>query len=96
MVNSKNREVGSKNVALDSLNRLSGNAYQTASHGTPTLEVVAKDKYRKSESGSVPDEVAVDSQQATWTKRDWALTAGVAAACLFAFYLLLKYKIITI
>lgn len=83
-------------MALNALNRVSGNAYHFATHGTSTLEVVARDKYKKSKSGEVPADVAVDSEQATWSSRDWGLTVAIAAACLLCFYLLLKYKVITI
>ena len=59
------------------------------------MEVVATDKYRKSASGPVPDEVVVDESQ-SWTQKDWLLTLGVAGAVLLLFYFLLKYKVITI
>ena len=95
MVNTLDREVGNKNISLQNLNQRAGNVYHYSSQGTPRMEVVANDKYRKSASGPVPDEVVVDEQQA-WTQKDWLLTLGVAAGVLLAFYLLLKYKVITI
>ena len=95
MVNTLDGEVGKKNANLHNLNRRSGNVYHYDSQGTPPLEFVAKEKYRKSKSGAVPDNVIVDDQQA-WTKKDWVLTLGVAAGALLTFYFLLKYKVITI
>lgn len=95
MINSLDSEVGRKNASLQSLNGVSGNVYHYSSQGTPTMDVVVSDKYRRSESGAVPDNVMVDEQQA-WTKKDWGLTIGVAVAGLLAFYLLVKYKVITI
>lgn len=95
MINSPDREVGSKNAALHSLNQTAGNVYHYDLQGTPQIEVVATDKYKRSQSGAVPDSVAVDEGQ-KWTRKDWYLTAGVAAGCLLIFYFLVKYKVITI
>ena len=95
MINSLDSEVGKKNASLDSLNERSATVFNFGSQGTPTPEVMASDKYRRSVSGEIPEDVAVDENQ-TWTKRDWVLTLGVAAGCLLVFYFLLKYKVITI
>lgn len=95
MINSLDSEVGRKNASLNSLNERSATVFNFNSQGTPTPEVVATYKYRKSVSGPVPDDMAVNENQ-PWTKKDWVLTLGVAAGCLLVFYFLLKYKVITI
>ena len=95
MINSLDSEVGKKNASLNSLNERSATVFNFGSKGTPTPEVVANYKYRKSISGPVPEDMAANENQ-TWTKKDWVLTLGVAAGCLLVFYLLLKYKVITI
>ena len=94
-MNRTDQEIAVKNRFLGRLNRDSAKVYRYISQATPTPDVLASEKYRKSISGEMPNAMLIDEKQ-PWTKRDWALTLGVASACLLIFYLLLKYKVITI
>lgn len=94
-MNRTDQEIAVKNRFLGRLNRDSAKVYRYTSQATPSLDIVASEKYRQSMSGEVPSGMMAADRQ-PWTKRDWALTLGVASACLLIFYLLLKYKVITI
>ena len=89
------QEIAVKNSFLGHLNQDSAKVYRYTSLATPTLDTVASEKYRRSVSGEVPSGM-VPTERPLWGKRDWGLALGVAAACLLIFYLLLKYKVITI
>lgn len=89
------QEIAVKNNFLGHLNRDSAKVYRYTSLATPPLDAVASEKYRRSVSGEVPSAM-VPAERPPWGKRDWGLALGVAAVCLLIFYLLVKYKVITI
>ena len=89
------QEIVMKNNSLGRLNEGSAQVYRFISQATPQAGVVAQEKYRQSISGQVPNDMAVDNRL-RWAKKDWILTVGVTAASLLVFYILLKYKVITI
>ena len=89
------QEIAVKNSFLGRLNQDSAKVYRFTSQATPPLDAVASEKYHRSVSGALPAGMA-PNERPPWGKRDWGLALGVAAVCLLVFYLLLKYKIITI
>ena len=90
------QEVWLKNASLGTVSQLSPNAFHYPSQATPPLEQVAAFKYQQSSSGSLPSTFLVDERLRQLTARDWVKMALLLTAIAAAFYLLLKYKIITL
>ena len=88
--------MAAKNQALDSLSQVSPNVFYFQTAGTSDIFEVAREKYRNSLSGSLPPTFLAGTGQGKWGLREWVGIAVIVALTALVFYLLLKYKFITI